>query len=174
MTCFFIGFDFQNPNPGCQRLPEFENITEEICVEDPWKAMKSKERGSQLQTRGGGEGEAGNSTAWLSCSRAPFSMHPLEATVRDGVLKKTNFWSAVISWSYVTCLHRQALLGQSSRPRKLYHQSYALSPMFILVCFAAFYNIMSCSISFKSWRNNQCCLFMDQLCDSGNFIVLKA
>lgn len=32
MISSFVGLDFRNPNPGCQRLYGFKNITEEICV----------------------------------------------------------------------------------------------------------------------------------------------
>jgi len=33
----------------------------------------------------------GSNITWLSCSCAPSSKHPLEATVRDGVLEKERF-----------------------------------------------------------------------------------
>lgn len=105
----------------------------------------------------------GSSIAWLSCSCAPFSRHPLEATVRDGVLQKR----------FVVCPDRAVLLlpaftdGHCWGTFFLHKETVsppACSVFYVQFCFAllVFYNIVSCPISFKDRRNNQCCVFVDQ------------
>lgn len=75
-----------------------------------------------------------------------------EATVRDGVLEKRDFQSALIELFLCYLPSQMGTVELESSPtRKLYHWFCALSSV-VLFCFGVFCNILSCPISFKDWR----------------------